>query len=61
MEAAILDVVVIGAGLAGLTAGWHAAVKGCRVRVVAKGWGTTYWHAGCIDVLGYYPVDRQIP
>lgn len=61
MEATTLDVVVIGAGLAGLMAGWQAAVKGCRVRVVAKGWGTTHWHAGCIDVLGYYPPDNQTP
>ena len=61
MEAATLDVVVIGAGLAGLMAGWQAAVKGCRVRVIAKGWGTTHWHAGCIDVLGYYPTDSQTP
>ncbi|MGC8879091.1 MAG: glycerol-3-phosphate dehydrogenase subunit GlpB [Anaerolineae bacterium] len=61
MEAATLDVVVIGAGLAGLMAGWQSAVKGCRVRVVAKGWGTTHWHAGCIDVLGYYPADSRTP
>ncbi|MCS7260132.1 MAG: glycerol-3-phosphate dehydrogenase subunit GlpB [Anaerolineae bacterium] len=61
MEAAILDVVVIGAGLAGLMAGWQAALKGCQVRVVAKGWGTTHWHAGCIDVLGYYPADSPTP
>ncbi|MGQ9786455.1 MAG: glycerol-3-phosphate dehydrogenase subunit GlpB [Anaerolineae bacterium] len=61
MEAAILDVVVIGAGLAGLMASWQAARKGCRVRVVAKGWGTTHWHAGCIDVLGYYPADSRTP
>lgn len=47
------DVVVIGAGLAGLMAGWRAAVLGKRVRVLAKGWGATHWHSGCIDVLGY--------
>lgn len=51
------DVVVIGAGLAGLTAAWRATTHGRRTRVVAKGWGATHWHAGCIDVLGYYPLD----
>jgi glycerol-3-phosphate dehydrogenase subunit B len=55
------DVCVIGAGLAGLVAGWHAAERGRRVEVIAKGWGTLYWHAGCIDVLGYYPVDDPHP
>jgi glycerol-3-phosphate dehydrogenase subunit B len=49
------DVVVIGAGLAGLTAAWRAAALGQRVRVVTKGWGATHWGAGCIDVLGYHP------
>jgi glycerol-3-phosphate dehydrogenase subunit B len=29
--------------------------------VVAKGWGATHWHAGCIDVLGYYPLDSGAP
>jgi len=46
------DVVVIGAGLAGLVAGWQAAKQGERVRVISKGWGSLYWHTGCIDVLG---------
>ena len=55
------DVIVIGGGLAGLTAAWQAAVRGRRVRVVAKGWGATHWHAGCIDVLGYYPLDAAAP
>jgi glycerol-3-phosphate dehydrogenase subunit B len=49
------DVLVIGAGLAGLTAAWQVAARGGRVRLIAKGWGALYWHAGCIDVLGYYP------
>jgi glycerol-3-phosphate dehydrogenase subunit B len=47
------DVLVIGAGLAGLVAGWQAAERSLRTVVLAKGWGATHWHAGCIDVLGY--------
>jgi glycerol-3-phosphate dehydrogenase subunit B len=43
---------VIGAGLAGLVAGWQAAKQGKRVRVISKGWGSLYWHTGCIDLLG---------
>jgi glycerol-3-phosphate dehydrogenase subunit B len=53
------DLLVIGAGLAGLSAAWRATVAGRKVRVVCKGWGATHWHAGCIDVLGYYPLDTQ--
>lgn len=54
------EVLVIGAGLAGLTAAWQAAAAGRRVRVVAAGWGATHWHTGCIDVLGYV-ADRAGP
>ncbi len=55
------DLLVIGAGLAGLVAGWRAAARGEKVRVIAKGWGATHWLPGCIDVLGYYPLDSQTP
>jgi glycerol-3-phosphate dehydrogenase subunit B len=55
------DVLVIGAGLAGLMAGWRAASTGQRVRVITKGWGATHWHAGCVDVLGYHPLDDRRP
>ena len=54
------DVLVLGAGLAGLTAAWQASVRGKKVRLVSKGWGATHWHAGCVDVLGYWPVDEQL-
>ena len=47
------DLLVIGAGLAGLTAAYHAAKAGQTVKVIAKGMGVTHWHAGTIDVLGY--------
>lgn len=54
-----LDVLVIGAGLAGLTAAWIASRRGLRVRLIAKGWGALYWLPGCIDVLGYDPSERE--
>ena len=55
------DVLVVGAGLAGLTAVWQLASHGKKVRLVSKGWGATHWHSGCVDVLGYYPVDDPEP
>lgn len=55
------DVLVVGAGLAGLTAVWQLAIQQKKVRLVSKGWGATHWHSGCIDVLGYYPVDEPEP
>lgn len=47
------DLLIIGAGLAGLTAAYSAAKAGLTVKVIAKGMGVTHWHAGTIDVLGY--------
>jgi glycerol-3-phosphate dehydrogenase subunit B len=55
--AASYDAVVIGAGLAGLSAGLRAAEAGARVLVLAKGVGSTHLAPGTIDVLGYAP-DR---
>ena len=49
------QVIVIGAGLAGLSAAWQASQNGKSVLVLAKGWGTTHWASGCIGVLGYDP------
>lgn len=51
----MLDLLVMGAGLSGLSAALTAAGAGLRVRVVAKGLGTLHWHAGTLDVLGYLP------
>ena len=51
------DVVVVGAGVAGLTAGARLAEGGARVCVLAKGVGSTHLAAGTVDVLGYHP-DR---
>jgi len=44
------DVVVIGAGLAGLIGGLRLAEAGRRVLLLAKGHGTTHWANGAIGV-----------
>lgn len=44
------DVVVVGAGLAGLTAGIALADAGARVELVARGHAATHWSPGGIDV-----------
>jgi len=51
------DVVVIGAGVAGLTSAARLAEGGARVCVLAKGVGSTHLAPGTVDVLGYDP-DR---
>jgi glycerol-3-phosphate dehydrogenase subunit B len=55
------DVVVVGTGLAGLTAGVRLAESGARVTVLAKGVGATHLGAGTIDVLGYAPERVERP
>jgi glycerol-3-phosphate dehydrogenase subunit B len=52
------DVVVVGTGLAGLTAAVRLAEDGARVLVLAKGVGATHLSAGTIDVLGYASFRR---
>jgi glycerol-3-phosphate dehydrogenase subunit B len=54
------DVVVVGAGLAGLTAATRLAEAGARVAVLAKGVGATHLGPCTIDALGYdpEPVDQ---
>ncbi len=54
-------VIVIGAGLSGLSAAWQSSKKGVPTKVIAKGWGTTHWGSGCIDVLGYHPLSARKP
>jgi glycerol-3-phosphate dehydrogenase subunit B len=29
--------------------------------MVTKGWGTLHWGSGCVDVLGYFPIDNPDP
>ena len=55
------DVVVVGAGLAGLFAGALAASRGARTLVVARGLGGTHLGPGTVDVWGYapHPPSRQ--
>jgi glycerol-3-phosphate dehydrogenase subunit B len=49
------DVVVVGAGLAGLTAALRLAEEGQSVMLVARGVGATHLSPATIDVLGYAP------
>lgn len=56
----MVDLLIIGAGLAGLSAAWHAAKAGRSVKVIAKGMGVTHWHAGTVDVLGYDAAGKGI-
>jgi glycerol-3-phosphate dehydrogenase subunit B len=44
------DVIVIGAGLAGLVAANRHAHAGRRTLLLAKGQGTLHWSSGCIDL-----------
>ena len=55
------DVVVVGAGLAGLTVAVRCAEAGAKVTVLAKGVGSTHLGPGTIDVLGYTPERVQAP
>jgi glycerol-3-phosphate dehydrogenase subunit B len=55
------DVVVIGAGTAGLVAGTRLAQAGADVCVIAKGVGSTHLAPGTIDVLGYSPERVDSP
>ena len=55
------DAVVLGAGVAGLTAATCLAERGARVCVLAKGVGSTHLAPGTIDVLGRDPELVQEP
>ena len=49
------DVVVIGAGLAGLSAAIKAADAGLSVTLITKGVGGIQLGPGTVDLLGYRP------
>ena len=55
------DVVVIGAGLAGLTTACQLAQSNQRVLLVATGIGALVLASGCVDVLGFQPADSTEP
>ena len=55
------DVIILGVGLAGLMAADAAQSQGAKVLVLAKGLGTLPLTTGCIDGLGYYPLDSPTP
>ncbi len=55
------DVVVLGAGLAGLTAAVRLAEAGLKVVTVAKGLGSLRLAPATIDILGYAPQRVDSP
>jgi glycerol-3-phosphate dehydrogenase subunit B len=55
------DVIVIGAGLAGLMAAESALEEGAKVLLLAKGLGSLPLTTGCIDILGYFPPTSKTP
>jgi glycerol-3-phosphate dehydrogenase subunit B len=55
------DAVVLGVGVAGLTAATRLAEGGARVCVLAKGVGSTHLAPATIDVLGYAPDRLEEP
>lgn len=56
----MLDLLVIGAGLSGLSAAIYAAQKGLSVRVVTKGLSALHWGTGSIDLFGYLPNNTPV-
>ena len=55
------DTIVIGAGLAGLTAALRLADLGRRVLVIARGVGSTHLAPPTIDVLGFTDEGVESP
>jgi glycerol-3-phosphate dehydrogenase subunit B len=55
------DTVVIGAGLAGLTAGCLLARANQKVLLVSEGIGALLLSSGAIDVLGFHPPEAWEP
>ncbi len=55
------DVVVIGAGTAGLVAGIRLAQSGASVAVLAKGVGSTHLAPATLDIAGYTPKPVAVP
>ena len=53
LDVAKVDLLVIGAGFAGLVGAWQASLQGLKVRLISKGWGSDHWGSGAIGVIGY--------
>jgi glycerol-3-phosphate dehydrogenase subunit B len=49
------DVLIVGSGVAGLTAGLAALAEKQDVQVVSSGQGATAMSSGVVDLCGYYP------
>lgn len=58
------DIIIIGGGLSGLTAGITLAQAGRRVCIVSAGQSSLHFHSGSFDLLGYdvegKPVTRPL-
>ncbi|MCI5826455.1 MAG: glycerol-3-phosphate dehydrogenase subunit GlpB [Arcanobacterium sp.] len=54
-------IVVIGAGLAGLTSALMLAERGHQVRIVTYGWGGLLLSKGTVDVLGWNTQREHLP
>ncbi|MCA0351850.1 MAG: glycerol-3-phosphate dehydrogenase subunit GlpB [Chloroflexi bacterium] len=55
------DVLVIGAGLAGLWSAIIHAQAGRKVTLLAKGQGTLPWSSGCLDLVPQHPTNSDHP
>ncbi|GAA5529997.1 glycerol-3-phosphate dehydrogenase subunit GlpB [Herpetosiphon gulosus] len=55
------DVLVIGAGLAGLWSAILHAQAGRKVTLLAKGQGTLPWSSGCLDLVPQQPTNPDHP
>ena len=56
-----VDVIVLGAGMAGLVTAVRLAEAGLRVTTVAKGYGSLRLSPATIDILGYRPDPVDSP
>ena len=61
LTAPAVDVIVLGAGMAGLVAAVRLAEAGLRVTTVAKGYGSLRLSPATIDILGYRPDPVDSP
>ncbi|MCR5077650.1 MAG: glycerol-3-phosphate dehydrogenase subunit GlpB [Prevotella sp.] len=53
------DIIIIGGGLSGLTAGITLAQAGKKVCIVSAGQSSLHFHSGSFDLLGYEPDGKE--